>query len=433
MTAKRIVMVNKYYPPHVGGIEFHMRDLAEGLVAAGNQVRVIVSSDERYYHEDVINGVEVVRLPRLFERASTPVVRKMGQVLSFESQQADILHFHFPYPWAEFEWVGQMASKRVPYVVTYHADIVRQKGALAAYGPFLNKFLNRAQLIMTSSPQLIKYSSWLSPRAAKCRQVNFGLPVEQIAHNSAAIQRADQLRAEITADAAVSQMAIAADNDASSVSDDFASSASKPIVLFVGRLVYYKGVEVLAHAIPQVDAHFVIIGKGPEKHLLEKFDPQTAARVHFIDYADNDELIAWLHAADILTLPSVEVSEAFGLVQIEAHAAGTPTVSSRLRSGVPYANLDGVTGLTFPPRDSDALAGALNALIADDELRTRLGKQAQERALSDFTIQKMIDGVQCVYHEAIDLHRQQSAIRCMATKSVMDNSQTVDRENVDGV
>ena len=413
--ALRILMVNKYYPPHVGGIEFHLRDLAEGLVVAGHQVRVIVSNDERRYSEEVINGVEVIRLPRLFERASTPLCSQLGPVLSYEAKQADVLHFHFPYPWAEFEWLGQLASKNTAYVITYHSDIVRQKGALAAYGPLLNKFLNRSQLIMASSPQLIKYSPWLNVRKEKCRQVNFGLPLEEIAHSPEAPLRAAQLRQHYAPD-------------------------GKPIVLFVGRLVYYKGIEVLARAIPKVDAHFVVIGKGPERKLLEDLQKleEVGERVHLIDYASQEELIAWLHVADVLTLPSVENSEAFGLVQIEAHAAGTPVVSSRLRTGVVHANLDGVTGLTVAPRDADALIGALNALLADDDLRRRLGAQAQKRALAEFSLGQMVEATSCVYREAIAKHRENS-FQCCKDSAVAPHQVTaqasveVDRENVDGV
>ena len=376
----RIVMVNKYYPPHVGGVEFHVRDLAEGLVAAGHQVRVIVSNNERTMVEEVINGVEVVRLPRLFERASTPVVRHFGRVLAHEANAADILHFHFPYPWGEFEWVGQLASKYKPYVVTYHADIVRQKRALALYKPFLEKFLNRARLIMASSPQLIEYSPFLSQRTDKCRQVNFGLGVERIAYNERAEARAEVFRQLYAGD-------------------------GLPIVLFVGRLIYYKGIEVLARAIPEINAHFVIIGRGPDRSILDALardrDAGLKARIHILDYASDEDLIAWFHAADVLTLPSVEPSEAFGLVQIEAHAAGTPVVSTRLESGVPYANLDGLTGLTVEPRDPLALAGAINALLSDSELRSRLGKQARDRALSDFTVPAMVAGVTAVYEEAL--------------------------------
>ena len=369
----RIVQINKYYFPHVGGIEHNVRLMSEGLVAAGHQVRAIVSNSERRYSEEILGGVEIVRLPRLFERASTPVTSQFGKVLAYEAQGADIMHFHFPYPWAEFEWVFQLVSKSTPYVVTYHSDIVRQKQAFALYRPCLEKFLKRAQLITVESPQMIEHSPHLSPFSHKCRVVHPGLPVEDIAHNKAAVKRAVQLRKQYAPD-------------------------GKPIVLFVGRLVYYKGIEVLAQAIPKVDAHFVIIGKGPGRGV---FDSASQQNVHFIDYADNDELIAWFHAADVLTLPSTEVSEAFGLVQIEAHAAGTPVVSSRLRSGVPYANLDGVTGLTFPPRNAAALAGSLNALLADDDLRLRLGKQAQQRALAEFTIDQMVTGVSDVYREAL--------------------------------
>jgi rhamnosyl/mannosyltransferase len=371
----RVVLVNKYYPPHIGGIEFHVRDLAEGLVNAGHEVRVVVANNERRLVEEVINGVEVVRLPRAFEKASTPFARNFGRVLAHEAKTTDLLHFHFPYPWGEFEWIGQAASRSTPYVVTYHSDIVRQKAALAAYKPFLNIFLNRARLIMASSPQLIDYSPFLHPRAAKCRQVNFGLHVERIAQNPAATARAAELRAQYD---------------------------QRPLVLFVGRLIYYKGVEILAKAIPAVDAEFVIIGTGPDRAIIEAMTAVEgcADRVHIIDYASDSELAAWYHAADVFTLPSIEPSEAFGLVQIEAHAAGTPVVSTRLKSGVPYANLDGITGLTVPPGDPTALAGALNTLLADPALRQRLGQQAQARALTEFTIPAMVKAVTSVYQEA---------------------------------
>ena len=368
----RITMVNKYYPPHVGGIESHVRDLAEGLAAAGNCVRVVCSNDNRSYAEDVIGGVEIVRLPRIFERASTPIVRNLGSILNYESQHADILHFHFPYPWGEFEWVGQLASKTQPYVVTYHSDIIRQKKALAAYSPFLNKFLNRSRLIMASSPQLIEYSPWLSTCKEKCHQVNFGIPGDRIAYNSQAAARAAQLREQYASD-------------------------GKPLVLFVGRLIYYKGIEVLAKTTHKVDANFIIIGKGSDCGLLADISPRT----HIIDYVDDDELVAWYHAADVLVLPSIESSEAFGLVQIEAHAAGTPTVSSRLKTGIVYANLDGVTGLTVAPRNADVLAGTLSALLADNQLRTRLGQQAQKRVLADFTVPRMVQDVTKVYQQAL--------------------------------
>ena len=378
----RVTMVNKYYPPHIGGIEFHVRDLAEALVRAGHQVRVVVSNNEHLYTEEVIGGVEVVRLPRRTELASTPLAHNFGRVLAFEARSADLLHFHFPYPWGEAQWVLQSESKASPYVVTYHSDIVRQKLALRFYQPFLDRFLDRARLIIASSPQLIASSPNLSSRADICRQVNFGLPVERIADNPAAAARAAELRSSL---------------------------GDAPIVLFVGRLVYYKGVEVLARALPLVpDAQFVVIGTGPQREVLTGIVAAAGAseRLHLIEYADDAELIAWYHAADVLVLPSTSPSEAFGLVQIEAHAAGTPVVSSDLPTGVTYANLDGVTGLTTPVGDASALAAAIDRLLKDDGLRGKLGAQAQVRALSDFSVEAMVASTVQVYEEALGQHGQ---------------------------
>ncbi len=373
----RITMVNKYYPPHVGGIEFHVRDLAEALVAAGHQVKVIVCNNEHRLVEEKVKGVEVMRLPRVCEKASTPFARHFGRVLAYEAAQSDILHFHFPYPWGEFEWLHEKASTTYPFVVTYHADIVRQKRLLAFYEPFLNRFLNRAQRIIASSPQLIESSPYLSARKGKCCQVNFGLPLEAIAHNPRASRRARELKAEF---------------------------GGAPVVLFVGRLIYYKGIDVLAHAVPLVPhAHFVVIGKGPERERLETQVRAAGAsdRLHIIDFAEPEELIAWYHAADILALPSVSNSEAFGLVQIEAQAAGTPVVSSDLPTGVTYANLNGVTGLTTKTGNAEALAAGLRTLLDDAELRERLGRQAQQRALAEFTLDAMCRKTLAVYKEAL--------------------------------
>ena len=161
--------------------------------------------------------------------------------------------------------------------------------------------------------------------------VPFGLPAERLAATPAVLRRAAELRA---------------------------AHAGRKIVLFVGRLVYYKGVDVLVRAMAGVDADLVLIGRGPLEGELRELAAASgiAARVTFLAPQDDDELAAWYHAADVFCLPSVARSEAFGLVQIEAHAAGTPVVSTDLPTGVPYANLDGVTGLTVPPGDAPALA-----------------------------------------------------------------------------
>lgn len=379
---QRVTMVNKYYPPHLGGVEYHMRDIAEGLVAhAGVGVRAIVCNSSNERAEETRAGVEVIRLPRAFERASTPVSWGFARELTTEACREpgpDIFHFHFPYPWGEMAWLQARPDK--PMVVTYHSDIVRQKAALAAYRPFLERFLDSADLIMASSPNMIEKSEFLAKRSVKCRHVDYGLRVERFSGDESTQARADEIRA---------------------------AHGGRQIVLFVGRLVYYKGVEVLVRAMEHIDADLVLIGKGPLESKLREIAVARGVsdRTTFLPPLDEKALAAWYRAADVFALPSVARSEAFGLVQIEAHAAGTPVISTDLPTSVPYANQDGVTGLVVPVGSVEHLAEALRTLLSDDELRSKLGKQAKARAMTRFSIPRMVESVMAAYCEATERYQ----------------------------
>ena len=376
-----ITMVNKYYAPHVGGVEAVVRQLSEGLVEhAGAHVHGLVSNEGRQRVDQTVCGVEVTRLSRQLSISSSPVAGalpyELGR-LSTAGRMPDILNLHSPYPWGELSFL--IAQPDVPSVVLYHSDIVRQRRLLVAYRPFLERFLDAVDLIMVSSPNMVVHSPFLAPRADKCRVIPFGLPEGCFTPPPGVFELARQLRE---------------------------ARGGRCIVLFVGRLVYYKGVDVLVRAMTEVDADLVLVGNGPLEDELRTLarDIGVAGRVAFLPPVGYDELSAWYRAADVLCLPSVARSEAFGLVQIEAHAAGTPVVSTDLPTGVPYANLHGVTGLVVPPRDAEALAVALRRLLRDDALRVRLGGQARARALSEFTIPRMVEQTLQVYAEAVDVH-----------------------------
>jgi rhamnosyl/mannosyltransferase len=353
----RVTMVNKYYsPPHLGGVEMVVRTLSEGLVEhTGASVRALVSNEGRDHKEETIAGVEVIRLPRQLRLSSAPIALRMRSALRAEAKTLgpdgadppDVVNLHSPYPWGELSFL--MADLDLPSVVLYHSDIVRQKRLLAAYRPFLERFLDRVDLIVTSSPNMIASSEFLAPRAKKCRVVPFGLPAKRLTATPAIRQRAFELRAV---------------------------HGARKIILFVGRLVYYKGVDVLIRAVQGVDADLVLVGDGPLEEQLRRLagESDVAERVSFLPSQDDDELLAWYRAADVL-----------------------PT-------GVPYANLNGKTGLVVPPGDVPALRAALTRLLADDELRTRLGRDAQERALREFTVPRMVADTVEVYAEAIELH-----------------------------
>ncbi|MFC6988172.1 glycosyltransferase [Haloplanus sp. GCM10025708] len=159
---------------------------------------------------------------------------------------------------------------------------------------------------------------------------------------------------------------------------DLPGDPARPVVLFVGRLTYYKGVEYLLDAMESVDATLLVVGDGARRADLEA----RAARLgledcaFFLGRVADETLHACYEAADVFALPSVEPSEAFGIVQLEAMAYGTPVVNTDLPTGVPWVSVDGETGLTVPPRDADALADALSSLLADPDRRRAYGRRA---------------------------------------------------------
>src|SRR5450759_3987437 len=306
----RVTMVNKYYPPHLGGIEYHVRYLAEALVSQDHaQVRAIVANEGPQTIREIVGGVDVLRLGRAFAYSSTPVAYGMPAAIRLEATRpdpADLLHLHFPYPWGEVSWIR--ADAGLPTVLTYHSDIVRQKAALAVYSPLLRRFLSKVDLIISGSPNLVEHSEFLQPFAAKCRVVPFGYDLTRYEATPQTLARAARLR----------------------------EGHTRPIVLFVGRLVYYKGVDVLVRAMADVDADLVVIGTGPLEGTMREIAVASgiSSRITFMPPVPDEELVAWYHAADVFCLPSVERSEAFGAVQVEAHACGTPVVSTDLPTAV---------------------------------------------------------------------------------------------------
>lgn len=369
----RVTLLNKYFwPPHIGGIEHSLHILASGLTGLGHEVRALVANEAPSRVTERIDGVEVVRLARLLALSSTPVAPGMPLAIRRERGRADVIHLHFPYPWGELAWL--FANPGVPAVLTYHADIVRQKRLLSLYRPFLKRVLKRVDRIIVGAPTMVEGSEFLRPHADKCRVVPFAIEVDRYEPTDATLARASDLRAAF----------------------------QRPVVLFVGRLVYYKGVDVLVRAMTGFDADVVMIGTGPLRTGLAALADELGVsdRLHFVDKVDDAELAAWYRAADLFCLPSVARTEAYGLVQLEAHVSGIPVVSTDLPTGVPWVNQHGETGLVVAPGDPVALADALQTLLDDDETRKRMGARARERVLAEFTIPVMLDRIVAVYAEA---------------------------------
>jgi rhamnosyl/mannosyltransferase len=155
----------------------------------------------------------------------------------------------------------------------------------------------------------------------------------------------------------------------------------------------------------RVDATLLLVGTGPLDAALKAAaqDYGVSRKVKFLGRVD--DLQKYYRASSVFVLPSNSRAEAFGLVQLEAMAAGLPVINTDLNSGVPEVSLDGVTGITVPPEDSDSLAQAINRLLANAGMRKRMGEAGMVRARREFAPGLMIERTMQLYEEVL-LERQ---------------------------
>lgn len=370
----RILHVYKdFFPPVRGGIENTINLMARGCLDEFD-VSVLVCGGTSGEDEEMIDGVRVVRVREWTRLWSAPIAPDFVRALSREAQRTDLLHFHHPNPTGDLAYL--LRGHRKPFVITYHSDVVRQRAAMLIYG-FLQRFMMRhAAVIMPTSPDYIASSASLRPHKEKCQVVPLGIEIERFTPTPGIVEHAQEIRRRM----------------------------GTPIVLFVGRLRYYKGLHFLIEAMRAVEAQLVVVGSGPEESFLREKVLQAGLeeRVHFVGELDDAELLWYLYAADIFCLPSHLRSEAFGICQIEAMACGVPVVSTALDTGVPFVNKHGETGLVVPPADPQALASALNRLLADDNLRRTFGEAARRRAATLFSAQRMNELVKRVYRKVLN-------------------------------
>lgn len=361
-----------YYPPVIGGMERYMAAVCSRFADAYDVTAVVCAAGLRK-GERREGGVRVIEVPSVGRLRSAPLPLGYGQAL--RRLGPHLLHFHMPNPTCEFAALRARPSGR--WLATYHSDIVRQRLLLHLYAPYLRRFLDRLDVIIATTPLYVETSPYLQAVQHKIRLIPIGIDTAHFASLPAGgAARVDELRARFGA----------------------------PFLLFVGRLRYYKGLHVLLEAMRDVDAPLVIVGSGGEEQALraQAHKERLESRVHFLGDVDDDTLRCLYHACSVFVLPSTARSEAYGLVQLEAHSAGKPVVSTRLRTGVEYVNADGETGLIVPPGDGPALARALTRLLHDREFATRLGARARERACAEFDERLMFERLDALYRELLE-------------------------------
>ncbi len=376
--AMRILHCGKYFPPDRGGMETFLGDLAPAQAAAGHQVLVLANAGEvPAGRETPRPGLQVIRsrvawtvggyaplapaLPLHFLRAA----------LGF---RPEVLHLHAPNG-AAF-WL-LLLGLGTPLVLHWHADVTfpperRPPAALLAAWTWLERrLLGRADAVVATSPSYLASSPALAGFRDKCRVVPLGL--------------ADPAGGPEEEHPAV----------------NFLRVAPGLKVLCVGRLSHYKGLAVLCAAAAQVpEVSLCLVGEGEERPALEQAVARLGlgSRVLLAGGLSDAAKAACYAACDVLCLPSLSRSEAFGLVLLEAMARGKPCVASAVDGGGPgYVVQDGETGLLVPPGDAAALAAALRRLAGDGRLRARLGAAGRERFTDHFRIERVVAALDEVY------------------------------------
>ncbi len=362
----KVLQVSKLYPPVIGGVENHLYLLANELKNR-IETKVLVANTRLRTEIKKEKNLEIIRIASLGRLFSLPLAFSFP--LWLKRMNCDILHFHLPFPVAVISYLLMPPKGRV--VVTYHSDIIRQRLSKIFYRPFLMKFLKRVDCIVTSSPNLKDNSLVLKKFQDKCKVVPLGIDLEEFRLTPEIAKRAQEIKGKY----------------------------KKPLILFVGRLISYKGLRYLIEAMEKIEANLLIIGKGPLKAKLKKLAEKLGVenKIIWTGEVDRRDLIAHYHTCHLLVLPSISNNEALGIVQLEAFASGKPVVSTNLPTGVPFVNLHEKTGLIVPPRDSRALVGAINRLLKSPDLREKYGQYARERAEKEFTKELMAQRVLKLY------------------------------------
>ena len=364
MVTLRIVHVYKDYDPILGGIENHIKMLAEAQVDAGHDVTVLVTNPGSEQKYTAPKGVKLIRASRLATFASTPLSIDLPFQLSKLSP--DITHLHFPYPIGEIsQWI---VGRKRPYVITYHSDVVKQQAILKFYKPILKRVLENAGQLILSNGNYIQSSKWIRPFAEKCNVIPFAIDFDRFHYKDSKVDQHDDVR-----------------------------------ILFVGRHRYYKGVDDLIRAMQSVDACLLIGGDGPERQhweaLVKELD--LADKISFLGNIPDEALPEFYANGDIFALPANTRAESFGIVIQEAMATGLPCVTTEIGTGTSWLVRDSENGFVVPPNNPDALAYVLNKLVADPSLRQLMGQAGRQRAEAEFTLTTMVAQVEAVYKKAL--------------------------------
>jgi rhamnosyl/mannosyltransferase len=382
-----VLHIGKFFAPFKGGVETYLHDAMQALQAEGVQCAALVHNHQRSLrarHEQAGapgQAIPLVRAGTWVRAFFTPISPGFRGCLKrlVEDFKPDVIHVHLPNP-SSF-WVLSLASARaVPLVVHWHSDVITKdlggvmRFLYTLYRPFERALLSRAAAIIATSESYLASSESLADFPGKCRVIPLGLDTSLFAGLAGPARREP--------------------------------SSPRPLqVLSIGRLTYYKGFGYLVRAVARLTGvQLHIVGDGELREELEGLARQVGAgdRVVFHGALDDQQLAERLHDCDCVCLASIERTEAFGLVLLEAMYFGRAAVVTRVAgSGMAWVVQDRVTGLVVPPADIAALAMALAQLRDDPALLEQLGANGRQRFDQLFKIEYSARALSDTYIQAL--------------------------------
>lgn len=376
----RVLQITNYMYPNIGGIEQVTRDVAQALALRGDvEQRILCFNSNAEDGEvicrqnetvtDTVDGVEVTRCGCFAKVSSQQLSASFGKQLrrTMDEFSPDVVVFHYPNPFEAFHLL-RYRKRSFRLVVFWHLDITKQKILGKVFHPQSIALLKRADRIVSTCPNYIGGSPYLSRFKEKCTVISNCITEAKLQTTPEIEQLADRLRGQY---------------------------AGKTLCLAVGRHVPYKGFRYLIDAAKQLDESFAVClaGSGP---LTEELKAQAAgsANVRFLGRLSEDELKAYYLACDVFCFSSITKNEAFGLALAEAMYYGKPAVTFTIPgSGVNYVSLGGVTGIECPNCDSTAYAAAIKRLAQDEQLRREYGENAHRRAVELFMFEQFSQNI----------------------------------------
>ena len=366
----RILQLGKFYPIQ-GGVEKVAYDLMAGL--SGQNIHCDMMCSATQGKDRVIRVNEhanVICCHAWFKVAATMISPAMILKLRKVQSRYDIIHVHHPDPMACLALF--LSGYKGKVVLHWHSDIQKQRLLLMFYRPLQLWLLRRADKIVGTTPVYLAQSPFLKSVQPKTRCLPIG--VKPMSPTSDGVK---------------------------AIKDRY---PGKKIVFSLGRLVAYKGYRFLVAAAKYLSDKYVVLigGSGALKGDLEQEidDLGLQGKVKLLGRVSDNELPAYFGACDVFCMSSVQKTEAFGIVQIEAMSCGKPVIATNIpESGVSWVNAHGVSGLNVAPCNAKELARAIEDVTKDSATYQRYASGAAKRYNELFTQKQMIDKCKKIYRE----------------------------------